>query len=369
MEIITVKSKEDLKKFIEFPFLLYTNDPNWVPPLIDDLYKFFDKQKNPYFEHSEAALFIVVNKTNVLGRITAHTNRNHNDYHNDKKGFFGFFECIDDQHVADMLFHEAIAWLRGKDIEVISGPYNFSTNDECGLLVDGFETSPFVMMNHNLPYYQKLIENFDLTKAMDLYAWYLDSEGMPEFLEKMSTRVLKNNQISVRSLDKKNLKRDIETVFQIYQKAWEKNWGFVPMSKREFDGLVATLLPIVDPELVFIAECDGVPAGFSVALPNFNVILQKLQGRINLFSLFKVLYYRRRLKSLRVITMGVVSEFQGKGIDTLFYYYTWKNGMKKGYHIGEFSWVLETNTMMNKIAKHLGATIHKTYRIYEKSLV
>jgi GNAT superfamily N-acetyltransferase len=179
----------------------------------------------------------------------------------------------------------------------------------------------------------------------------------------------RNKLLKVRCLDKKNLKRDIEIVFTLYQKAWELNWGFVPMTKREFDALVKNLLPIVDPEFVFIAEYDGSPCGFSVALPDYNQVLHKIKGRLTPFNIFKALYHKSKIDTVRIITMGVVKEHQGKGIDALFYYYTWKTGMEKGIYKGEFSWVLETNDMMNKIAqKHLGAEVYKKYRVYERKL-
>jgi len=362
-----VETKKDLQRFIMFAFTLYKDDKYWVPPLIADQMKFFDKTKNPYYEHSEVELFLAIEDGMMIGRISAHTNTMHNGFHSDKKGFFGFFECIDSPEVASLLFDAAKDWLRGKGCDTMSGPFNFSTNDECGLLVDGFNSIPFVMMTHNHHYYNRLYQQYGFKKAMDLYAWYLVSQGMPKFLEAVGKRMEQSSPFQVRCLDKRNLKRDIETVFTIYQSAWSQNWGFVPMTKKEFDHLVDTLLPLIDPKLVFIATHDGKPAGFSVSIANFNVILQKLGGKKNLISLLKMLYYHRKLNSLRVVTMGVIDEFQGKGLDSLFYYYTWKNGMEKGFHIGEFSWVLETNTMMNKIARHLGAKIHKTYRIYEVS--
>jgi len=368
IKVINVASKKDLKNFLMLPFRLYKDDIYWVPPIISDQLKFFDKKHNPYFEHSECVLFIAVEDDEVIGRISAHTNINHNKFHNDNKGFFGFFECINDENVSKLLFNEAENWLRMKGCDIISGPYNFSTNDECGLLVDGFACSPFIMMTHNFSYYIDLIEISGFRKKIDMYAWLLKTKEIPRFLDLIGKRFEKNRQYTIRCLNKKNLKNDIKTVFSIYQNAWEKNWGFVPMSKKEFDHLVESLLPLVDPDLVFIAECDGKPAGFSVALPNYNLVLKRLKGKMNLISIIKFLFYKNKIDSLRVITLGVVPEFIGKGIDSLFYYYTWKNGIKKGYYMGEFSWVLETNTMMNKIAEHLGASIHKTYRIYEKEI-
>ena len=369
MHLIQVNTKAELKQFIKLPFTLYKNDKYWVAPLIKELERHLDIRKNPFFEYAEVEFFLVTDGQKIVGRISAHTNPNHNAFHEDKKGFFGFFESINNQEVANLLFSAAEQWLKEKGCDVISGPFNFNTNDECGLLVSGFDSSPFFMMTHHHAYYQELFENYGFKKAMDLYAWYLESDTMPNFLELVGKKMEKNQLFSVRSLNKDDLKSDIEKVFTIYQKAWEKNWGFVPMSKNEFINLVNTLLPILDPDLVFIAECKGVPVGFSVALPNFNYLLKKIKGgRITPLNLLKIILYKNKIDSARIITMGVIHEYHGKGIDTLFYYHTWKNALSKGYRKGEFSWVLETNEMMNKIARHLGANIHKTYRIYELNI-
>ncbi|HQB41483.1 MAG TPA: GNAT family N-acetyltransferase [Candidatus Cloacimonadota bacterium] len=367
LQVVEVKTKKELKEFIKLPFKLYKDDPYWVAPLIGDQLAFFNSAKNPYYKHSQVQLFLIRKSGETVGRISAHTNKMHNQFHQDKKGFFGFFDLINDQEVAHLLLETATDWLQKQACDSIAGPYNFSTNDECGLLVQGFERSPFVMMTHNHSYYEKLLVNEGFTKVKDLYAWLLESNEMPEFLRKIGEGILaKEPSFSVRSLDKKNLKKEVETVFTIYQKAWAQNWGFVPMMREEFDALVQSLLPIVVPELVFIAEVNGEPAGFSVALPDYNEILKRMHGKVLPFGLFKALYYKNKIHSLRVITMGVVNEYQNRGIDGLFYYYTWKIGLQLGFNIGEFSWVLEDNDKMNKIAKHLGASIHKTYRLYDR---
>lgn len=372
MQIIPVTTKQQLKQFILLPFSLYKNDPNWVAPLISDQVKFFDPEKNPYYEHSQVQLFIAIIKGKVVGRISAHTNTQHNKFHKDKIGFFGFFECINDQEVANGLLAKAKEWNREHGMEIMRGPMSFSTNDEVGLLVKGFDTPPFVMMPHNHPYYLTLLEDAGFVKAMDLNAWYNDIKEMPEKLRRIAQVVEKKSNFTIRTLDKKNLKRDIETVFTIYQKAWERNWGFVPMTKEEFDHTVATLLPIADPELIFIAEVDGQPAGFSVALPDYNVILKKFKGRITLPGIFWMLYYTKffpkKLARVRVITMGVIKEYQSRGIDVMFYYHSFINGHAKGLYKSEYSWVLETNTMMNRIAEDLQAHVHKIYRILDINL-
>ncbi len=368
-QVVRVSTKREVKEFVNMVFDLYKDDPNWVAPLIFDQMNFLNPEKNPYYRHSAVQLFLVRDGQKCVGRISAHTNRQHNAYHHDRVGFFGFFECIDHQEVAHILFKEASEWLVEQGCDSIRGPFNFSTNEECGLLIDGYDSSPFIMMTHHLDYYPRLIEKEGLSKAKDLYAWLLRYDKMPDFLDRIGKSIIaKEPSFTVRPLNKKKLKEEIETVFTIYQKAWEVNWGFVPMIRDEFDHLVKSLLPVVVPDLVYIAECEGKPIGFSVTLPNYNIILQKLKGHLFPFGIFKLLYYKNKIKSLRVLAMGVVGEYQTRGIDSLFYYYSWKKGLELGYNCGEFSWVLEDNTSMNRIAKHLGAHIHKTYRIYEKSI-
>lgn len=365
-----VLNSRDLKRFIMLPFRLYKDDPNWVAPLIGEQKKFFNPAKNPYYKHSEVMLFLAVKDGRTVGRISAHTNTQHNKEHNDNIGFFGFFESEDDQEVADALFAAAYEWNRYRGKTAMRGPMNFSVNEECGLLIDGFDSPPMVMMRHDKPYYQKLYENHGLVKVMDLYAFLAENKEMPPRVEKAAQLIARRANVNIRSLskNKKQLRKDIETVFQIYTKAWEYNWGAVPMTDAEFDAIVDELLPLADPELVFIAEVDGKPAGFSLALPNYNEVLHVMRGRINPVTLVKALIAKKRIRSARVITMGVIKEYQGRGIDTLFYYHQYKNGLPKKLFRGEFSWVLENNTMMIRVAEMLGGRIYKTYRLYDQEI-
>ncbi|MCB5230798.1 MAG: GNAT family N-acetyltransferase [Candidatus Cloacimonas sp.] len=365
-----IKHPKDIKKFVTFPFGLYKDDPVWVPPLIGDQMNYFNPSKNPYYDHSEVQLFLAERNGKIVGRITAHTNKQHNLFHNDNVGFFGFFESVDDQEVADRLLKTATDWLKLHGCDIIRGPMNLSVNDECGLLIDNFSTPPFVMMTHNLPYYESLILNHGFVKSKDLYAYHMISDNIPDRLQRFADIIHKKEGVKVTSLakNKEDLKRDLETIFTIYRSAWERNWGFVPMTTKEFDNLVKTLLPIVDPDLVFIAYYNDEPVGFSVALPDYNIILKKMKGRVLPFGAFKALYYKNKLSRLRVLVMGLIKEYQKRGIDGLFYYHTFKNGLAKGYNEGEFSWVLEDNYEMNNVAKKLGATVHKTYRVFDKSI-
>ncbi len=352
------------------PFELYKNDPNWVAPLIGEQKKFFNPKKNPYYQHSEVKLFLAYLDNNVVGRISAQSNTQHNKEHKENIGFFGFFECIENQAVANALFDAAYEWNRYRGFTSMRGPMNFSVNQECGLLVDGFETPPMVMMRHDLRYYQKLYEGYGLTKTMDLYAYLSERNEMPERIGKMVDILTKRYRVKIRSLskDKKQLRKDIETVFEIYTKAWEYNWGNVPMTRAEFDHIVEELLPIADPEMVFIAEVDGNQAGFSLALPNYNEVLKVMHGHVNPITIVKALIAKKRMSSARVVTMGIIKEYQGRGIDSIFHYHSYTNGLPKGYFKGEFSWVLETNAAMMHVAEKLDAYIYKTYRIYDKAI-
>jgi GNAT superfamily N-acetyltransferase len=370
VKIIPVDSKQQLKSFIMLPFGLYQKDPNWVPPLIMDQKKFFNPKKNPYYQHSEVKLFLAEKDGKVVGRISAHSNTQHNKEHKENIGFFGFFECINDQEVANALFDTAYEWNRYRGFTSMRGPLNFSVNEECGLLIDGFDTPPMVMMRHDLPYYQKLFEAYGLTKTMDLYAYLSERREMPERIEKMVDILTKRYKVKIRSLsrDKKQMKKDIETVFEIYTKAWEYNWGNVPMTKAEFDHIVEELLPIADPDLVFFAEIDGKHAGFSLALPNYNEVLKVMNGHVNPITILKAMHAKKHISSARVITMGIIKEYQGRGIDSIFHYHSYKNGLPKGYYKGEFSWVLESNLPMMHVAEKLDARIYKTYRLYDKAI-
>lgn len=368
--VVPVTSQKQLNQFIMLPFELYKNDKNWVPPLIGEQKKFFNPEKNPYYQHSEVQLYLAMENGKVVGRISAHSNTQHNKEHNENIGFFGFFDSINDQNVANALFDTAYAWNKQRGFTSMRGPLNFSVNEECGLLVDGFDTPPMVMMRHDHPYYQKLYEAWGLSKTMDLYAYLSVREEMPERIVKMVDIITRRTGVKIRSLskNKRQMKKDIETVFEIYTKAWEYNWGNVPMTKAEFDHIVSELLPIADPDMVFIAEIDGKPAGFSLALPNYNEVLKVMNGRVNPITLIKAMIAKKNISSARVITMGIIKEFQGRGIDSVFHYHSYTNGLPKGYIRGEFSWVLENNTLMKHVAEKLDAVIYKTYRLYDKAI-
>ncbi len=365
-----IKKKSDVDKFIKLPFKLYRKTTNWVAPLISEQRKFFNPSKNPYYDHSEVQLFLAEKDGEVVGRITAHTNKQHNLFHDDQVGFFGFFEAVNEEEVAQKLFAEATKWLRKRHCTSIRGPLNLSVNDECGLLVEGFTTPPFIMMPYNHEYYDNLITKAGLEKCKDLYAYLLTGDSVPSRLERVAKIIEKRSEVRIETLsnNKKKLRNDIETIFRIYRKAWEYNWGVVPMTTKEYQHTVDTIMGVVDPDLVLIAYVNHEPVGFSVALPDYNYILKKMRGHVLPFGFLIALYHKNRIKRLRVMLMGILKGYQKRGIDALFYYYTFKNGLSKGFNEAEFSWILEDNVEMNNVAKKLGAQIHKTYRIYEKQI-
>ena len=366
IEIRTVRTKKDKRRFRMFPYGLYKNDPNWVPPLIVDQKVLLDPKKNPFFEHADAEFFIACADGRPVGRIAAIVDHKHNEVHGEKMGFFGFFECEDNREAASALLASARGWVKERGMTAFRGPVNPSQNEDCGLLVDAFDLPPVLMMTYNPPYYRTLIENFGLEKAMDLYAYYIDdSNPPPEKLVRVAEIVRKRERLMVRSMDMKKFDEEAKKVWFIYNHAWFKNWGFVPMTEHEFEYLAKKLKQAVVPDLALIAEVDGKPVGFSLSTPDLNQALIHARGRLFPLGLLKIMHYAKKIDMIRIITMGVISEYRNMGIDAVFYLDTWRNATRRGYHRGEMSWVLETNVMMNRTAKMLGGKIYKTYRMYE----
>jgi len=369
IQIQKVEGKKALKDFIKLPWKIYEEDPHWVPPLIKERKDFFNPKKNPFYRHSQIQLFLAIKSGKPVGRISALINHNHNRFHEEKTGFFGFFEAQPQYPIAQNLLDQARSWLKARGMEVMRGPMNFSTNDECGILVEGFDSSPMIMMPYNPSCYQKFMENYGLKKAKDLYAYLIDhSQQPPERMRKVAERVKEKEGLHIRQINLKRFEEEIKLVKQIYNQAWSKNWGFVPMTDDEFNHLAKDLKRFMVPELVLIAEVNGEPAGFSMALPDYNQALKRINGRLFPWGLFKLLWYSRRIDATRVLTMGVVHKYQKRGIDLIFYLETFDRGVKKGYKRGELSWILEDNLLMNRALNDLGARIYKRYRIYEIKL-
>lgn len=372
VDIREVASRGDLDKFIKLPLNLYRNEPHYVPHLIADRKKFFDRRKNPFFSHARVVFYLAFKDGRPVGRIAGIVNNLHNEYHNEKTGFFGFFECIDDLDVASALLKAAEDFVRDHGMQVIRGPANFSSNDEMGLLVEGFDALPTFMMLYNPPYYLDLFSKLGLEKVEDLMGYYIDEKNAPsERIQRIVEKLRTRNRIRIRKVNMGDFENELEIVRTIYNSAWSKNWGFVPMTPDEFASTAGDFRKIVDPDLVFLAFVDDEPAGFSLALPDYNPVFKKMNGRLFPMGLFKFLYYtriKRIITGLRLITMGVVHKYQKIGLDMIFFVDTYNEGLRKGYKWAELSWILERNTLMNKGATNMGARLYKRYRMFEKPL-
>ncbi len=365
-----VTSRAELDRFIRLPWRIYAGDPVWVPPLLGDLRTVLDRRKHPYHQHADVEYFLAWRGDEVVGRIAATVNHRHNEFHAEKTGFFGFFECIDDAGVARALLEAAEAWLRARGMERVLGPMSFSTNEESGLgmLVDGFDRPPVVMTAHSPRYYPALVEAAGYVKAKDLLAYWMDDPDPPERLVRGVARIQRQEQIHVRSLEMKDFAGEVARIKAIYNSAWERNWGFVPMTDAEFDYLARQLKPVVNPKLCALAEVRGEPVAFALALPDFNQALKHVNGRLFPFGIFKILWHQRKIHRIRVLTLGIVPGYRKKGIDAMLYLHIFREGVRAGFDQAECSWILEDNWDMRRGLERMGARVYKTYRIYEKTL-
>jgi GNAT superfamily N-acetyltransferase len=372
LEVVPVTSRSDLKAFIGLPWRIYQDDPNWVPPLIGEMEKVLDRTKHPFHQHAEIVYFIARRNDEVVGRITASINHLANEFHEEKVGNFGFFECIDDQVVARALLDTAYEWVRERGMTTIVGPMNFSTNDEFsspGILIDGFDTPPVVLMSHNPPYYAGLIEACGYTKSKDLLSYWCDMTEVSERLVRGIERLGRGQNVTLRTLDIKNLDAEVARIKEIYNSAWERNWGFVPMTDAEFDYMAKSIKPIINPRLCVIAEIEGEPVGFALQLPDYNVAFKHMNGRMVPFGWAKFLWYKRRIRHTRVITMGVKPAHRKKGIDSMLIVQLHVESAKFDMPRGECSWILEDNMPMRRGLERINGVVYKTYRVYERAIV
>jgi GNAT superfamily N-acetyltransferase len=380
VEIVECTTPQQRDEFIFFQWVPYKGNPYWVPPLISERREFYDKTRHPFHLHAEVAMFLAKRDGQTVGTIYATDNRAHNEFQHENVGMFGGFECLNDQAVADALFDRAAEWLKARGRSAVRGPFNFSTNEECGLLIDAFDDSPRLMMTYNPPYYRELIERAGFTKAMDMYAYLKDvsqlrsMDAFPEKLRRVTEKAMQHRQITIRKIDMKHFEEEVDRVKAIYNSAWARNWGFVPMTEAEFDHLAKGLKQVLDPDLIFIVEAKGKPVGFGLTLPDVNEPLRRAYPRPGVpewWTLVKFFYYmkfRKAMKYIRVLVLGVLEEYRVSGIDGVLYAKTAEEAMKKGYYLGEFSWILESNDPMRSGLEGLGSVIYKTYRIYEKAL-
>ncbi len=365
-----IPAGEPLRPFVDAAWTINAGDPGWVPPLRRMVEAALDRRKHPFHRHAEVAYLVAERGSAVVGRVAAVVNRLHNEYHEDHLGFFGLFESEDDPETARALLDAAAAWLRGRGMERMRGPVNLSTNEEIaspGVLINGFDTPAVAMMSHNPPYYATLMEAAGLEKAKDLYAFLVEGDAPPERLTRGVERILARADASLRPIDSRHFRRDVDILKEIYNSAWSRNWGFVPMTDAEFENMAKEFRPVADLDLCLIAEVRGEPVGFSIALPDLNQALRHLpDGRLFPFGLLKFLWHKRKIHGLRIITLGIKPGFRSLGLDAAFYLRTWQVGRQKGYDRGEASWILEDNLDMVRPLEKMGGQIYKTYRLFER---
>jgi GNAT superfamily N-acetyltransferase len=368
IDVSPVRSPSERREFIELPYRLYRRDPLWVPPLRRDVAELLDPDRHPFHRHAEVRLFVARCHGRVVGRVAAVKNDLHLEHHGDGAGFFGMFETERDAAVAGALLAAAADWLTSRGLRVMRGPASLSLNEECGLLVNGFDSAPVVMMPYNPPWYAELLEREGFTKAKDLLAYWGSADRVPERLTRASELLAKRHHIAIRPLRMKDFWNEVARVHELYNAAWERNWGFVPMTEDEFHHLARQMKAVVDPNLVAFAEVDDELAGFALALPDLNRALRHMNGRLFPVGWAKALWHSRRIDTVRVLTLGVLDKYRRTGAAEMLFLYLLRTGPKRGITGGEFSWILEDNWAMRTALEKLGAFVYKTYRLYDRPL-
>ncbi len=374
---LSLESRQDIEAFLHLPWKIYIQngkrDPNWVPPFLDDQRSLLNTKKNPFFQHARVQLFGAYNdKNELVGRISASVDDNFNNFHNEKVGFWGWFECINDLEVAKALFQAAAGFLKAQGQTVMRGPSSFTSNDDYfGFLLEGYDSPARIAMTYNPPYYHELSEKSGLAKVKDLYAWYLPAmDPLPERIVRIAERVKKRERITIRPLNMKRLYEDAAILKELYNKIWEKNWGFVPMTDAEFNYQVGKLKDIVWPDFVVFAEVDGKAIGFNLVVPDVNQALIKMDGELfswsDPFALIKFL--TTKFDDTREMAMGIHPDYRNKGLEAVMYLEALKTGIKRKIKGGELSWTLEDNEGINNGITAMGGKIIKKYRLYEKAL-
>ncbi len=370
-------ARRELGAFVRLPWPLYRRDPLWVPPLRSEVRKLLDPRRHPFYaagDGAEIELFMAWEGRDPVGRVAAIVNHAHNRFQDENVAFFGFFECIDRPDVARALLAAVESWAAGRGYEAVRGPMNPSTNYECGLLVDGFHRPPVVMMTYNPSWYPRLVEGAGYRKVKDLHA-YISTvhDGSLERLERLAERTRRRTPgLETRSLDKAHFEREVRLVQRIYNQAWEKNWGFVPMTDGEIQEMGHQLKPTVHPELVRFALVDGEPVGFLLALPDWNPVLRDFDGsplRHPLRTLkHLVLTKPTDLEGLRLITLGITEPHRKRGIEAVLFAESIRAALDLGYSWAEYSWILEDNELTKRAVRLMDGELYKVYRIYEKPL-
>jgi len=364
--VLPVSDPRGTREFLDFPYRLYRRDPHWVPPLRIAQKELFDFKKHPFHQHARVQCFLARRNGQIAGRIAAILDPNYNRFHSEDAGFFGFFESVEDQDVAGALLDAARDWLRKHGASVVRGPVNPSTNYECGMLVEGFDSDPCVMMPYNPRYYPQLLAAAGLRKARDLYAYYLAVDRMePKKVNRVAALATAEDRVSIRHIRMDAFQQDVELVWEVYNAAWSRNWGFVPMTREEFLFMAKDMKSILVPDLVLLAEVQGRVVGFALGLPDINQALKPAQGRLFPLGLLKILYHKRSIRTARILVLGVLEEYRTAGVAAAFYAEFLRRFCRLKYSGAELSWVLEDNVLMHRSITAFGGKRYKTYRIYE----
>lgn len=372
IQISQVESHREREAFITFQWRIYEKDPAWVPPLLIERKAFLDRDNHPFYEHGDAALFLAKRDGQTVGRIMASDDPNYNALHQSNVGCFGLFESIDDVDVAKALFDAAADWLRNRGRSEIIGPIDYSTNYVCGLLINGFEHSPTILTAHNPPYYASLIEANGFTKEVDWYAWWFDPKNAPvSRLRRLVEARMRKTAAKIRPISLRDLVGESERLAAVFNEAWKHNWGFVPFTAAESEHMAKEMRPIVDPRMTLIAEIDNAPVAFVICVPDINVALQHINGRLTRFGLpfglIKLLWYRRKIRKARFVALGVLEKYRRAGIAEMLVLRVLEEGAGRGF-TAELSMTLEDNLPVNRFIETMGASKYKAYRIYTRPL-
>lgn len=372
IRIVPVSTKKQLKQFIRFPWTVYrgeTHYENWVPPLLVGEKDLFNKDKDPFYKHADMEQFLAYKDDKLVGRIAAIIDYSYVEYQKDDCGFFGFFEALNDQAVANALFRAAEEWVKSKGYNSIKGPMNPTTGKTIGCLIDSFDIPPIIEMPYNAEYYPPMIEKCGYGKSKDLLSYRMDGKlKLSDKMLRIADLVKKRHNISIRPIDMKDWDNSIEMIREMYNDAWEGNWGFVPWGKEEFEHLAKDLKMIAIPELVLIVYMGDEPVGFTIPLPDFNQVFIKMNGRLFPTGLFKILTGKKKIDMIRTAILGVKKKAQNKGIDAVMVKEIYEIGFRMGMKGSELSWILEDNINLTNLLENWGAEHYRTYRIYEKNI-
>lgn len=374
VEIRPVRTRRQLKRFVKVPFRLHRNRPQWVPPLVYERMRFLDRGKNPYFEHAEAEYFVAERDGEPVGRVTAQVDERWDEAQGGRDGMFGFFETVDDPEVAGALLGAAEGWLRERGRERLLGPMDFTTNDEVGILIEGFDIRPMILQNWHPPFYRDLLEGAGYGKAIDLLMWHLalgelkEGDAFAPEIHAAAEKALRDEGIAIRNIDKSDLYAEMHRFTEVYSEAWADNWGFVRPTEAEVEFHAKLLRQVIDEDWAFVAEKDGETVGVALTLPDVNQVLAKMGGRLLPLGWLKFLLGRRKIDRVRVFALGVKNEYRHSGVAAGLYLKHLEAASPDGVPAGETGWILETNKPMNRAMEGMGGKVVKRYRIYEKAL-